>query len=195
MIRLAAGIALLEQSANYALAGLSGITDADLDRPTPCTRWNLWVLLLHVADSAEALTDLVTTGTLSLTTPPRPDADPVTAARDRTRHMLDAVSSANHRDTLCRIADQALWASTAAYAGAIEFAAHGWDIATACGAERQIPAGLAADLLELSPSLITDHTRYPEFGRPVYVPRTATPSDRLVGFLGRLPNATPVTTR
>jgi uncharacterized protein (TIGR03086 family) len=187
MSRLDANIALLEQSASYAIENLSGITGADLGRPTPCSGWDLRTLLLHLADSAEALTDLMTTGTLSLATPPRRDADPVAAARERTHRLLDACRSAPSRDTLCHIADQALWASTAARVGAIEFAAHGWDITTARGVERQIPAGPATQLLKSSSSLITDHTRHSEFGPPVNVPTTATASDRLVAFLGRRP--------
>jgi uncharacterized protein (TIGR03086 family) len=185
--RLAASVALFERSANYALEGLSGITGSDLGRPTPCARWDLRALLLHLADSADALTELIATGRLCLTTPPRPIADAPAAARDRTHRLLHALRSADHFDTLWRVADQALWASTAARAGAIEFAAHGWDIATARGVEREIPAGLATDLLELSPMLITDWTRHPEFGPAVPVPPGASPSDRLVGFLGRRP--------
>jgi uncharacterized protein (TIGR03083 family) len=168
---LAESVALFERSANYALEGLSGVTDADLDRPTPCTGWDLRKLVMHLADAADALTDLITTGKLSLPTPPRSgDAAPVI-----------------HRDTVLRKGDQTLWARNAAHGGAIEFAAHGWDIATACGAERQIPAGLATELLELSRSLINDQTRRPQFGPPVYISPTATANDRLVAFLGRQP--------
>jgi uncharacterized protein (TIGR03086 family) len=185
---LAESVALFERSANYALEGLSGVTDADLDRPTPCTGWDLRKLVMHLADAADALTDLITTGKLSLPTPPRSgDAAPVAVAQDRTHCLLDALRSAIHRDTVLRKGDQTLWARNAAHGGAIEFAAHGWDIATACGAERQIPAGLATELLELSRSLINDQTRRPQFGPPVYISPTATANDRLVAFLGRQP--------
>jgi hypothetical protein len=36
-------VALFEQSAHYAIEGLSGITGSDLGRPTPSTRWDLRV--------------------------------------------------------------------------------------------------------------------------------------------------------
>jgi uncharacterized protein (TIGR03086 family) len=185
--RLAASVALFEQSARYALAGLSGITAADLAQPTPCAGWDLHALLLHLADSADALAGLMTGGSTGLATPPPPPGDAVAAAGDRTRQLLGALSSAREDDMLCQVEDRVLWASTAARVGAIEFAAHGWDISAACRTYRPIPAGLAGRLLELAPLLITDLTRRPEFGPPSPVPAGADPSDRLVGFLGRRP--------
>lgn len=185
--RLAASVALFEQSAWYALAGLSAVTAADLARPTPCAGWDLHALLLHLADSADALAGLMTGGSTGLATPPPPPGDAVAAAGDRTRRLLGALSSASDDDMLCQIEDRALWASTAARVGAIEFAAHGWDISAACRTQRPIPADLADSLLELAPLLITDLTRQPEFGPPVPVPAGADPGDRLLGFLGRRP--------
>jgi uncharacterized protein (TIGR03086 family) len=190
---LAASVALFEQSASFALRGLSGIAAADLGRPTPCTGWDLRTLLLHLADSAVAFTELITAGTLGLAStpglasPPQPVTDAVAAVRDQTKRLLDALPTMRRGDVLCRIADQPLLASTAACAGAIEFATHGWDIAVARGADCQIPAELAADLLDLAPALVAAQARFPEFGPPVEVPSGATASDRLVGFLGRRP--------
>lgn len=185
---LAQSVALFERSATYALEGLSGVTEADLDRPTPCTGWDLRKLVLHLADSADGLTDLIATGKLSFPTPPRSnDTVPVGVARDRTHRLLDTLKSTIHSDTLPHSGDQAQWARTAAQAGAIEFAAHGWDIATACGAELKIPDGVAAELLELAASLLDDQTRQPQFGPRVSVSPTALPHDRLIGFLGRHP--------
>lgn len=174
---LGESIALCESAADYALEALSAVTDADLDRPTPCTAWNLRRLVLHVADSADGLTDLLATGALSLPAPRVDDPDPVSVARDRVERFLRAVRSGGEQN----------WASAAAHAGAIEFTAHGWDIATAGGADREIPAELAAEVLELATSLIDDQARQPQFGPSVDIPPKASPSDRFVAFLGRNP--------
>ena len=135
---LAESVGLLERSAAYALEELDGLTDADLDRPTPCTGWDLRKLALHLAASADGLTDLATTGKLSLSTPPE-DPDPVGVARDRMHHLLDTLKSVMHGEAAPHVGEQARWASSAAQAGAIEFAAHGWDIATARGRGRRDP--------------------------------------------------------
>ncbi|GAA4566583.1 TIGR03086 family metal-binding protein [Micromonospora coerulea] len=186
--RLADGVALFDQSASYALDAMAGITAADLDRPTPCPGWDLRALLLHLADSADALANVITTGTMTLTATPQPDADAVAVARDRTHHLRDALKTAVQRDTLGpAAAEHVRWATSAAHGAAIEFAAHGWDISTTCGMDRQIRTGHASELLALSRSLISDDTRAPRFGPPVSVPAGATPNDRLIAFLGRQP--------
>ncbi|GAA5123377.1 TIGR03086 family metal-binding protein [Haloechinothrix salitolerans] len=183
---LAKSVALFERSTNYTLEALSGITDDALTRPTPCTDWDLRALLLHLADAADGLADLVTTGELRLPTPPRSDdPDPVSVAHDRIRRLLDVLETTVQRPTLTD--EQLGWATTAAHAGAIEFVAHAWDSNVACGEERPIPARLATELLELAMSLIADDSRKPRFGPVVSVPPTASPSDRFIAFLGRRP--------
>ncbi|MFI7645055.1 TIGR03086 family metal-binding protein [Micromonospora sp. NPDC049460] len=187
---LADSVALFQRSADYALGALSAVGDADLDRPTPCAGWDLRTLVLHLADAADALTDFAATGELVLPASPRAgEADPVAVARERTRRLLDAVRTAVHDDA--QHPAQAAWAGGAARGGAIEFAAHGWDIATACGADREIPAGLATELLALSASLIGEQARQSRFDPPVPVPSGAAPGDRLVAFLGRDPATRP----
>ena len=62
--RLAGSVDLFEEAAAHALEALTGVTDADLDRPTPNDGWDLRALLLHLADVADALIDLAATGEL-----------------------------------------------------------------------------------------------------------------------------------
>jgi uncharacterized protein (TIGR03086 family) len=171
---------LFVRAAGYLLESLSEITDADLGRPTPCGDWDLRTLVLHVADTADALSGLATTGELVLPEPSRsdhPDAatlDAVAVAQHRIHRLLAVLTTATHPG-----------AAAAARGGAIELAVHGWDVATACGSERRMPPGLATALLEAATSLVDDETRQPAFGPPVPVPATADPEDRLVAFLGR----------
>lgn len=185
---LAESVALFDQSATYALEALSGLTDEHLTRATPCADWNLRTLLLHLADASDGLADLVTSGELGFPTPPRiDDADPAAVAHDRVRRLLDVVASAGRRHALAD--EQRRWATTAAHAGAVELAAHAWDIYLAVGEDRPIPTDLATELLELATSLIDDDSREPQFGPVVSVPPTATPSDRFIAFLGRRPGS------
>ncbi|WP_051399796.1 maleylpyruvate isomerase family mycothiol-dependent enzyme [Haloechinothrix halophila] len=185
---LTKSVALFEQSATYMVEAVSGLTDEHLTRPTPCADWNLRPLLLHIADAADGLAGLAGTGELSFPTPPRTDdADPVTVAHDRVRRLFDVVESAGRRNALAD--EQRRWATTAAHAGAIELAAHAWDVYMAVGEDRPIPTELATELLELATSLIDDDSREPRFGPVVSVLPTATPSDRFIAFLGRRPGS------
>jgi hypothetical protein len=82
-------------------------------------------------------------------------------------------------------------AGLVACTGAVEIAAHGWDVSAARGEARPIPDALAARLLELCPLLVAG--REGLFAAPVEVPALASPGDRLIGYLGRQPRERPVT--
>ncbi|SEG60061.1 hypothetical protein SAMN05444920_103396 [Nonomuraea solani] len=86
------------------------------------------------------------------------------------------------------IGDRHLTSPMVAAVGAIEIAVHGWDVATACGERRPIPAPMAEELLDLALLLITPHDRPSRFGRPVAVPAYAPAQDHLLAYLGRRPD-------
>lgn len=186
MRSVSGGPALLEQAALYALGTLSTVTNDHLAVPTPCAAWDLRALLDHLADSADALTELVTTHRMA-PMEDQVDDDPIAAVRRRTMSLIGACTTAGHADALCEIGDRVLPAGTAAGVGAIELAVHGWDIGRACGAERPVPDSLATVLRELAAVIVPPNARWPEFALPLAVEPLATASDRLVAYLGRRP--------
>ena len=193
MTVLTDGAGLLERAVGYALGSAQAVTPELLSRPTPCSQWDLRMLLHHVNDSLDALHESIDAGHVG-PDPARDDdgqlaGNPVATFRDRACRLLGAWAAAGRHDRVIAIADLPLLASTVATTGAIELAVHGWDIAWACGQRRPIPPGLATDLLKLSPLVVSDATRHPLFADPVAVSPLASPSDRLVAFLGRGPRA------
>lgn len=86
-----------------------------------------------------------------------------------------------------RVAGMPLPGDTVAFVGAVELAVHGWDIAQACGRPRPIPVPLALAILRRAPLVADPSTRPVLFAAPVAVPALASPSDRLLAYLGRLP--------
>jgi len=168
-------VTLLERSINYLLGNLQLARPELLDRPTPCTDWDLRELLWHVNDGLDTLSPG------SLTT-----EDPIHAVRDGARRALGSWASARSSDSIW-IDDVHVSPAIVATAGAIELAGHGWDIARACGWRRPVPPGLADELLELLPVFVTSDDRRSHFGPPVEVPACACSGDRLIGLLGRRP--------
>lgn len=154
---------LCERSAAYALDALTHVTETDLDRPTPCPGWDLRTVLLHIGESADLLSG--STGTQA--------PAPVTAAREGIGRLLDAIRGAATDD--------------AAYGGAIELIAHGWDVHAALGTGVPIPEDHAATVLGLATTLIGDEARSQFFGPAVEPAVGASSSERLVAFLGRRP--------
>jgi uncharacterized protein (TIGR03086 family) len=179
---------LLEQAVNYALGSVASVTPGLLRRPTPCQGWDLGTLLRHACESLQALHEGIAGGRVRLAASPdhlRQGASTRQVFAQRAIALLDAWSRPRRQRVL--VGDCELAAGVLAEAGALEIAVHGWDVSRACGDERPIPAALARDLVEIAQVLVTDADRGGLFAAPVEVAATASPSDRLAAFLGRLP--------
>ena len=181
------GVALLERSVSYGLGCLRLVTPDALSSPTPCSEWDLRSLLRHVIDSLGALYE-ASRGAVELE-PGRysgPDdcAGLVGATRQGMTRLLGAWAAPGIGGDVF-VADAPVTCGILTAAGALEIAAHSWDIARACGQRRDIPEELAEEMLELAPLFVTGADRPRLFGPPVAVPPLAGPSDRLLAFLGR----------
>ena len=183
---------LLASAVSYALAGAALATPELLSRPTPCTDWNLEVLLEHLSDSMVVLHRAIASGGAGARAAashavPRPN--PVERLRGRAAHLLAVYDTVGPAGRLVAIGDRDLTTHMVALTGALEIAVHGWDIAVTCDVPRPIPPGLAAVLLSIAPLLITPATRPGLFADPVWLPGPASPGDQLVAFLGRQPRS------
>jgi uncharacterized protein (TIGR03086 family) len=186
---LTGGVALLERAVGYTLGSLRLVTPEDMSNATPCREWDLRALLLHMNDSLLALYDAVAVGHVGLDSAGDcgdPAADAVAALRNCASRMIGGWANACG-PTEISIANRALTPGIVAATGAVEVAVHGWDVARACGHDRPIPPALAEELLDLCPLLVSDGDRPTRFAAPVDVSPLASPSDRLIAFLGRLP--------
>ena len=191
------GVAVLERAMAYTLGGLMLVTPEAMSTPTPCDQWDLRALLLHMNESLLTLHEAIALGhvDLDLAGEPgdphadygNPALDPVSSLRNRACQMIGAWANAQVPGDIS-IADRALTPGIVAATGAVEVAVHGWDVARACGQDIPVPPVLAEELLDLCQLLVRDGDRPTRFA-----PRTdltlelGSPSDRLVGFLGRRP--------
>ena len=192
---LIGAVAVLERAIAYLLGNLALVTPEALARPTPCDHWDLYDLLDHLDDSLSALHEAIDVGCVGCA-PPASSIEAIRSragetiiglVRGRATHLLGAWANTRGAPPV-RVNDEPTTAALVAGAGAIEVTVHGWDVSRACGATRPIPASLADELLDLSVLLIRGQDRPARFGRPVVVPSSAVPGDRLVAFLGRQPS-------
>jgi uncharacterized protein (TIGR03086 family) len=184
---------LLERAVSYALGSVAKVAPQFLSRPTPCSDWDPRMLLHHVNDSLAALHEGIDTGFISPDPAPGDTGDAGAADlaqnfRDRACRLLAAWTTATCDDRMIAIGGSPLTASIVAVTGAIEIAVHGWDISRSCERNQPIPPSLATEILTICPLVVIDATRQSQFAAPVTVPPLASPSDRLVAFLGRNPN-------
>ncbi|GGN89800.1 hypothetical protein GCM10011579_085070 [Streptomyces albiflavescens] len=186
---------LLERSLAYALGSVSAVPPGSLERVTPCAEWDLGELLGHLDDSLDALYEGLTGRPIGLfpkgTFPAglflEAASDPVCGFRRRACAVLGAWA-AGHPDTVV-VGDRPLDARVMTAVGAVEIAVHGWDVSQACGRARPIPSALAVELLPVARCVVADEDRGVRFAEPVAVSPSAPPRDRLLAFLGRLPEA------
>jgi uncharacterized protein (TIGR03086 family) len=186
------GPALLERAVGYTRASLQLVATGDLRAPTPCAGWDLLSLLQHMNDSLAAFTDAADIGYVDLV-PVRGEASgsesllaQVLVDRLKTRACALLGAWAHHPGLeQVLVADHDLRSDLLAAAGSLEIAVHGWDVARACGVDRPLPAGLALELLEVVPVLVSRDDRPARFAAPLPAPLHARPSTRLLAALGR----------
>lgn len=177
-----------ERALRYALIAAEHVTPEMMPRPTPCRGWNLRMLLQHACESLSALAEGFDSGHIGpseLNQGAEVAAEPTREFRQRARRLLDSFAGADRAHGVVTIGGCPMATSLLATAGALEVAVHGWDIAQACCGYPPIPAPLATDLLRAAPLLISGADRDKLFAAPVAVTRCASPSDRLVTYLGR----------
>jgi uncharacterized protein (TIGR03086 family) len=184
---------LLECAVRYALAAAEGATPQLLPGPTPCAGWDLGLLLDHLGDSFDALTDGLRARSVGEGPTGGAPAGPVdgpvdsTALAERAAAMLRACAEVRGGQEPVAVGDRRLTTSVVAITGAIEIAVHGWDVSVSCGQCAPVPSRLATELLPYAALLVPRHTRPGLFADPVPVPRRSCAGDRLVAFLGRQP--------
>jgi uncharacterized protein (TIGR03086 family) len=167
--------------------------DADqLALPTPCTEWDVRALLnhvvgtlaLHTAVFADALAD---SGLDLSTLPDLVGDDPAKSYRAAAEGFLAACSDGDafvrsHLTPFGKLPGPM-------YAGFIvmDILVHGWDLARATGQDPTLEPELAETSLRFTLENINDGNRGPQIQPAVSVAVDASPTDRLVAYLGRQP--------
>ncbi|MFI0514670.1 TIGR03086 family metal-binding protein [Streptomyces sp. WSLK1-5] len=172
---------LLERSLAYAWGSVAEVRRVGLDRGTPCAEWDLGELLEHLDDSLDALYEGLSGGRIGVL----PHVDRVCGFRTRACAVLGAWAAGPPGEVL--VGERPLDVRVMAAVGAVEIAAHGWDVARSCGRPRPVPEGLAAELLSVARCVVGERDRGVRFAEPVSVPPGARADVRLLGFLGRDP--------
>jgi len=173
---------------------IEGVTPAHLDRPTPCTAWDVRALSNHVVGTLWAAHALLTD-----TPPPYsmgpgslPDTDlvgddPAAAYKEaadaaRTAASVPGALEGSRQSPLGEMpAGMVIGFAT------LDVVVHGWDLARATDQSASLDEDMVAHCLGFAQQAITDQTRGPLIAAPVPVPDSAPTMDRLVGHMGRQP--------
>jgi len=181
----------VDSAIEYAAEAVQTVTPQMLPGPTPCSEWDLRTLVHHLNDALDVLAEGIDTRCIGLDSPnegymDRP-GDPGATFAARARTLRQTQTSRGRSDRPITIGGHPLTTITFVGTLAIEIAVHGWDVSQASGQARPIPATLANSLLALCPLVVNNITRHPLFAPGIALPSQASPSDRLVALLGRVP--------
>jgi uncharacterized protein (TIGR03086 family) len=166
---------------------LSGVSPDALDRPTPCTEWDLRTLLAHmlgvVANMGRGARDEPLSPDDELTL----DADLASQFRTVADGTLAAWAT-RAPDDMVNVGAGPMPAMAAMSINLLDTAVHSWDVARSTGQDGQLSPDLATTVLRAAHGIVNDDIRaFAGFAPPVPVADDANPTDRLVAFLGRRP--------
>lgn len=175
-------VELLDRALSYTRFQLAGVRDDLLWRPTPCAGWSLERLLAHMEDALDAFTEAAG-GTVEVYAAAGA-AGQVATLQDKACSLLGAWSGpADHGPVL--VGGRELASGLLVATAALEITVHGWDVGQSTGAGHPIPRGLAAALLPVAHAVVDPADRGVRFAPARLVATDASPSDRLLAFLGR----------
>ncbi|MGQ0805042.1 MAG: TIGR03086 family metal-binding protein [Actinomycetota bacterium] len=171
----------------------------DRDLPTPCAEWDVHALLAHLVGVIAAFEDVASGDEPEVPVtdlPPHLQAlgeerikdGPVDGYRDTARRTLAAWQQRGSLDgTVFLPMGFGMPADGAIVIVTLDALVHGWDLGRAIGADTEIDPALAEAALEAAQGFVSDQLRGTAFGAAIDVPADASPTDRLVAFLGRRP--------
>ena len=174
----------LEQTFSHAHGVIAKVGEAQHADRTPCPEWTVRDLLEHMIGVVAGL------GAAAGGQPRAPfalAADPAAQFRDAAEAALAAWRTPGVMDRVVDAGPGPMSGSALASINLLDTATHTWDLATATGQPADLPDPVAAAAMEASRSILNPELRPGRFGPEVPAPDGASPTVRLVAFLGRTP--------
>jgi uncharacterized protein (TIGR03086 family) len=183
---------LLEAVLDDLALVVEAVEPGQLHHPTPCTDWNLAQLRDHavgwLSTFAAGFADPDGQAPRATLDGYEPSADPAAEVR-AAAHTLTGAVRAGATTRPLRLGTSAMPGEMALNMILWEYLMHGWDLARATGQDWRPSAQAAEESLSFAPAMLTDGYQGDgkPFGKPVPVPASAPPLNRLLGLSGRDP--------
>lgn len=172
-------------------AGLIAQADATkLGNPTPCHGWDVRGLLTHIVGGAQMFSAIARGEEFKPASDDPIGDDPSGAFLAAKQDLLAAFSDPAVFQRTFTFPFGALPAPAGIGIMLMETFVHGWDLAKGIGVDAEIDPMVAGMILDGARMAISPGSRNADgnpFGPEVSVPDSATPTEKLVAFLGRTP--------
>ncbi len=176
-----------------ARAVVSAVRSEDMTRPTPCTEWDVRLLIAHMVGVCQAFTTALRGGTMDAAVA-RGGAtfagdDSIAAYEWAADEVMREWEAPGALEKTLRLPLGPTPASLGIKVFTADQLIHAWDLARAIGRPYGIDEALAAQTLEMMQGLLKPEMRGPSggFDQAQPVPDDAPIQDRLLAFAGRRP--------
>ena len=180
---------LYRRNAEWYIATVKAAREGQWEAPTPCEGWDVRTLVNHVASEDRWTAPLVEGQTIEQVGDRFEGdllgADPVGNAVDAAREAERAFTEPGATDRTVHLSFGDTPAAEYAYQLAAEHLIHGWDLAVAIGADRQLDPETVHACAEWFASQEELFRRWGVIGPRVELPEGATEQDRLLSAFGR----------
>lgn len=172
-----------------ALAGekVKGVKTDDLGKPTPCSEFDVRGLLNHLIGGLEMLRTAASGGKAAMPEGDQFGADPGADYDKRRTALLEAVRKDGVLERNWEMPSFAMPGQMMAGVAFMEHLTHAWDVAKATGQDTTLPDDLVKECMELVTPMDAMLRMPGVCGPVVSVPDSASPTEKLVAFMGRQP--------
>jgi uncharacterized protein (TIGR03086 family) len=184
---------IITESLDMLRDAAAAISDADRDRPTPCSEWTVIQVLQHAVGDQLAWAAAIGVGTGPSENPFAPSGHLDGSVDDLTEPALVTASAAwsavrGDDDAVPTPLPQgALPAQTAAAACALDAAVHAWDIGVALGRPAPLSDALAAQLLPAARAIVEPLRQFGAYAAALPPQPEDDHTAELLRYLGRDP--------
>jgi len=182
--------AVYERSLSATGRVVDGVQPEQLQGPTPCTEWDVRLLLHHVIGANFMFAGVAAGGTMDAggEMPELTALDPAAVYAESAAQVLAAWRQPGALDRRCHLSFGDMPARATMAIHLLDTVVHGWDLAKATGQDTTLDPELADAALVVAEGMISDALRATgAFGPAVAVAADAPVGDRLVAFTGRRP--------
>jgi uncharacterized protein (TIGR03086 family) len=172
----------LDQTFAHAAGVIAGVRAVQLGDATPCAEWTVRDLLEHMIGVVAGI------GASAAGQPPTAfelGSDPAGQFATASAASLEAWRQPGVLDQIVDGPGGQMPGQVLASINLLDTATHAWDLATATKQPAELPDGVADAAMEASRMIVTDELRPGRFDAEQAVPSSASPTQRLVAFLGR----------
>jgi uncharacterized protein (TIGR03086 family) len=177
----------IEKATAHASKIVSGVKTDQLSNSTPCSEFDVRLLLNHMIGGLEMLSTAASGGEGKMPEGDQFGPNPGEDYAARRAKLLDAVRSEGALDGTWKMPFGELPAQMMASIAFVEHVTHGWDLAKATGQDATIPDQLVSESLEVVTPMDAMWRMPGVCGPKVEVREDASPTDRFAGFMGRQP--------